>query len=124
MSGIKTKIALIFPDAYEIGMSHLGLRILYHIINLRDDAAAERAYAPWLDYEGQLRKNKMPLTSLESDLPLNRFDILGFTLPYELTYTNILNILDLSGIPLTASERDERHPLIIAGGSLPLILSH
>lgn len=117
MSGIKTKIALIFPDAYEIGMSHLGLRILYHIINLRDDAAAERAYAPWLDYEGQLRKNKMPLTSLESDLPLNRFDILGFTLPYELTYTNILNILDLSGIPLTASERDERHPLIIAGGS-------
>lgn len=117
LSGVKTKIALIFPDAYEIGMSHLGLRILYHIINLRDDAAAERAYAPWLDYEKHLRKNKRPLTSLESDIPLNRFDILGFTLPYELTYTNILNILDLSGIPLTASDRDEKYPLVIAGGS-------
>ncbi|MBI5180958.1 MAG: B12-binding domain-containing radical SAM protein, partial [Nitrospirae bacterium] len=75
LATVKTKIALIFPDAYEIGMSHLGLKILYHIINQRQDAAAERAYAPWLDYEEQLRKNKMPLTSLETNLPLEKFDI-------------------------------------------------
>ena len=117
LATVKTKIALIFPDAYEIGMSHLGLKILYHIINLREDAAAERAYAPWLDYEEQLRKNRLPLTSMESGLPLDKFDILGFTLPYELTYTNILNILNLSSIPLMSSERDERYPLIIAGGA-------
>ncbi len=117
LSKVKTKIALIFPDAYEIGMSHLGLKILYHIINQREDAAAERAYAPWLDYEEQLRKNILPLTSLETNLPLNKFDILGFTLPYELTYTNILNILNLGNIPLMSSERDERYPLIIAGGA-------
>jgi radical SAM family uncharacterized protein/radical SAM-linked protein len=117
LTKVKTKIALIFPDAYEIGMSHLGLKILYHIINQRQDAAAERAYAPWLDYEEQLRKNRLPLTSMETSLPLDKFDMLGFTLPYELTYTNILNILNLSNIPLIASERDERFPLIIAGGA-------
>ena len=98
-------------------MSHLGLKILYHIINQREDAAAERAFAPWLDYEEQLRKNSLPLISMESSLPLDKFDILGFTLPYELTYTNILNILNLSNIPLMSSERDERFPLIIAGGA-------
>lgn len=117
LTKVRTKIALIFPDAYEIGMSHLGLKILYHIINQREDAAAERAYAPWLDYEEQLRKNSLPLTSMESSLPLDKFDILGFTLPYELTYTNILNILNLSNIPFMSSERDERFPLIIAGGA-------
>ncbi|MBI5043173.1 MAG: TIGR03960 family B12-binding radical SAM protein [Nitrospirae bacterium] len=117
LSKVKTKIALIFPDAYEIGMSHLGLKILYHIINQRQDAAAERAYSPWLDYEEQLRKKRLPLTSMETSLPLNKFDMLGFTLPYELTYTNILNILNLGNIPLMASERDERFPLIIAGGA-------
>jgi len=117
LTKVKTKIALIFPDAYEIGMSHLGLKILYHIINQRQDAAAERAYAPWLDYEEQLRKNRLPLTSMETSLPLDKFDILGFTLPYELTYTNILNILNLSNIPLMSSERDEGFPLILAGGA-------
>ena len=114
---IKTKVALIFPDTYEIGISHLGLKILYEIINSRDDLLAERAYAPWIDMEEQLRRNDIQLSSQESSTPLSRFDILGFTIPYELTYTNILNILDLSGIPIRSSERGKGYPLIIGGGS-------
>lgn len=115
--GILVKVALAFPDTYEVGMSHLGLRILYHIINERPDAVAERVFAPWIDYEEQLRKRKLPLTTLESRVPLRNFDILGFTLPYELTYTNILNMLDMAGIPLRASERDKDFPLVIGGGT-------
>ena len=114
---VRTKVALIFPDAYEIGISHLGLKILYEIINSRDDLLAERAYAPWLDMEELLRRHNIPLSSQESATPLSMFDILGFTIPYELTFTNILNILNLSGIPVRSEERGVAYPLIIGGGS-------
>ncbi len=107
---------LAFPDTYEVGMSHLGLQILYSILNEIPYVAAERCFAVWPDREKQLREGKMPLTSLESQTPLKDFDIIGFSLQYELSYTNLLNMLDLSGIPLLRIKREEGHPLIIAGG--------
>ncbi len=110
------RVALCFPDTYEIGMSHLGLKILYEIINSIPDASAERVFAPWIDLEAYLRNNSLPLISLENRLPLKDFDIVGFTLQYELSYTNILNMLDLGNIPLDSRKRDAGHPLIIAGG--------
>ncbi|UCE72267.1 MAG: B12-binding domain-containing radical SAM protein, partial [Nitrospiraceae bacterium] len=110
------KVALCFPDTYEIGMSHIGLKILYHIINNLPDTSAERVYAPWVDYESYLREHHLPLTSQEFSRPLKEFDILGFTLQYELSYTNILNMLDLGGIPIRSENRDDSHPLVIAGG--------
>ena len=113
---IETKIGLVFPDIYDIGLSNLGIQILYEIINDRSDLLAERAYSVWQDMEILLRKNEIPLYSLESKIPLKNFDILGFTLPYETLFTNVLNILDLSQIPLRASNRDNIFPLIIAGG--------
>lgn len=109
-------IALAFPDLYEIGMSHHGLQILYHIINQRADLLAERVYAPDRDLEEILREHGKPLFSLESGRPLSDFDILGITLPYELCYSNILTILDLSEIPLYSRDRKDSHPLIIGGG--------
>jgi radical SAM family uncharacterized protein len=112
----ETKVALIFPDIYEIGVSNIGLKILYDQVNARPDALAERAYAPWLDMEETMRANGIPLYSLETYHPLTDFDILGFSLPYETLYTNALNILELAGIPLRSAERDDRHPLVIAGG--------
>ncbi len=115
--GADVRACLVFPDTYEIGISNMGLQILYSIINGRADALAERAYAPWPDYEHALRKRKVPLSSLESRTPLAAFDILGISLPYELTYTNILAVLDLAGIPLEADRRDDRHPLVIGGGA-------
>ena len=113
---VKLRLALAFPDLYEIGTSHFGLSILYHILNQRKEIAAERIFAPGLDMEAELRSKKRPLLSLESQTPLLEFDIIGFSLLYELNYTNILNILDLSNIPFYASQRDHSHPLIIAGG--------
>jgi radical SAM family uncharacterized protein len=113
---VQTRVALIFPDIYDIGVSNVGLKILYDQINQRDDALAERAYAPWLDMEGEMRAHDIPLYALESKRPLAGFDVLGFTLPYETLYTNALNILDLSGIPVRAADRDSTHPLVIAGG--------
>jgi radical SAM family uncharacterized protein len=110
------KVALCFPDTYEIGMSHTGLKILYSVINNIPYASAERVYAPWVDFESYLRENNILLTSLENKRPLKDFDIVGFTLQYELSYTNILNMLDLGGIPLKSEDRREDHPLIIAGG--------
>ncbi len=110
------KVALCFPDTYEIGMSHLGLKILYYIINNIPYASAERVFAPWLDFEFFLRKDSLPLTSLEYKRPLKDFDIAGFTLQYELSYTNVLNMLDLGGIPIRSADRMEGFPLIIAGG--------
>ncbi|HLC16147.1 MAG TPA: TIGR03960 family B12-binding radical SAM protein, partial [Thermodesulfovibrionia bacterium] len=111
------KIALAFPDTYEIGMSHLGLGILYHIINQIADAKAERVYAPWLDYEAGLRKAGLLLGTLESGAALRDFDIVGFSLQYELSYTNVLNMLDLGGIPIKSQDRmDANCPLILAGG--------
>lgn len=110
------RIALAFPDVYEVGMSHLGLRILYHIINEIDGLAAERVFAPWPDMERQMEAEGAPLATLETATPLARCDIVGFTLQYELSYTNILNMLRLAGIPLLAAERGDAFPLVIAGG--------
>jgi len=112
----EVRFLLAFPDTYEVGMSHLGLQILYSILNQIPYAAAERCFAPWPDREKQLREGKIPLTSLESQMPLMDFDIIGFSLQYELSYTNLLNMLDLGGIPLARTDRKEEHPLIIAGG--------
>jgi len=110
------RLALIFPDLYEIGMSHQGLQILYHLLNGREEFLAERAYAPAPDLEALLREKGEPLFSLESRHPLAEFDVLGITLPFELCYTNILTILDLAGLPLYSRDRDERYPLVIGGG--------
>ncbi len=114
--GVDVKVLLAFPDVYEVGMSHLGLKILYHMVNQRQDMLAERVYAPWTDMEELLRREGLPLFSLENKMPAAEFDIVGFTLQYELSYTNILNMLDLAGIPLLAAERGPDDPLIIAGG--------
>ena len=109
--------ALAFPETYEIGMSNLGLAILYDILNARPGVLAERVYAPWVDMERAMRAARLPLFSLESRRPLAQFDAIGFSLPYQQLYTNMLTMLDLAGLPLLAAERDERHPLVIAGGS-------
>ena len=110
------RIALAFPDVYEVGMSHLGLRILYHILNAVDGIAAERVFAPWPDMESQMVAAGSPLATLESATPLADCHIVGFTLQYELSYSNILNMLRLAGIPMLASERGEAFPLVIGGG--------
>ncbi|TNF54878.1 TIGR03960 family B12-binding radical SAM protein [bacterium] len=115
-SSHRVTVALCFPDTYEIGMSHIGLKILYAIINSIPNASAERFFAPWIDYESFLRKKGSLLTSLEHNRPLKDFDIVGFTLQYELSYTNILNMMDLGGIPLRAANRRKHQPLLIAGG--------
>jgi radical SAM family uncharacterized protein len=113
---VNIKVGLIFPDIYDLGMSNLGLAILYDIINQREDALAERAYAPWTDMEDAMRANEIPMYSLETKHALAEFDILGFSLPYETLYTSTLNILDLCNIPIYSKERDERHPIVIGGG--------
>ncbi len=113
---VKVHVALAFPDLYEIGLPNLGLTILYNEINSRNDALAERTYSPWLDMEDLIRENDIPLYSLESKTPIADFDILGITLPYETLYTNALNILDLSRLPVCGSDRKETLPLVIAGG--------
>lgn len=113
---VATKVALVFPDIYDIGVSNVGLKILYDQVNQRADALAERAYAPWLDMEALLREHGIPLYTLESKRPLGCFDLIGFSLPYETLYTNALNVLDLAGIPIRSKDRDETHPLVIAGG--------
>ncbi len=112
----QTKVAFVFPDIYDIGVSNVGLKILYDQVNNREDSLAERAYAPWVDMEALMRENGIPLYTLESNHPLACFDLIGFTLPYETLYTNTLNILDLSNIPVRSVDRDESHPIIIAGG--------
>ena len=112
----ETKVLLAFPDIYEIGMSHIGLRILYHILNNEPRILCERVFAPWTDFEQQLRDHDIPLFSLESWRPIRDFDIVGFSLQYEIGYTNVLNMLDLAGIPMRNAERDEASPLVIAGG--------
>jgi hypothetical protein len=114
----KVKICLAFPDAYELGMSYLGTSILGHLINRQDDALAERVYAPWPDAEERLRAVGLPLFSLESFTPLSDFDLIGFSLSYELLYTNVLTMLDLGGIPLRAEQRGESDPIVVAGGSI------
>jgi radical SAM family uncharacterized protein/radical SAM-linked protein len=117
LRNVRVKFAFAFPDAYEIGMSHTGLRILYDLLNKKSDIAAERVFAPWLDMEQKLRAESIPLYSLENKLPLREFDIIGFSLMYELCYTNTLAMLDLAGIPLRTKDRTIDDPLIIAGGT-------
>lgn len=116
-AAIGTRIALCFPDIYELGGSNLGLMILYDLLNRRPDLLAERAYCPWTDFEALMRRDGIPLYALESRRPIQEFDIVGFSLPYEQLYTNVLTMLDLAGIPLRAADRDASHPLVIAGGS-------
>ncbi|HEY2882346.1 MAG TPA: radical SAM protein, partial [Pirellulales bacterium] len=113
---VKGKLCLAFPDTYTIGMSHHGLQVLYTQMNSRDDWACERAFCPWIDMEAQLRKHQKPLYSLETFTPLGQFDVLGFTLQYEICTSNILTMLDLGGIPLRSTERGLDDPLVIAGG--------
>ena len=113
---IRLRFALAFPEVYEIAQSHFGLQVLYNLLNNRPDIQAERVYAPWLDMEEQLRQHRLPLVSLETYRPLSAFEIIGFSLQYELTYTNVLAMLDLGGIPLFSHDRGASHPLVIAGG--------
>ena len=113
---VNIRFAFCFPDVYEVGMSHLGTRILYHTINERKDTYCERVFAPWPDMEALMRENDIKLFTLETKTSLDKFDMLGFTLQYEMSYTNILNMLDMSGIAIRASERGEDAPIIMAGG--------
>lgn len=114
---VRLHVALVFPDAYEMGESHVGLKILYQILNDIPHIWAERVYAPLLDMEAALKRHQVPLFSLESRRPLKDFDLVGITLPYELVYTNILTILDRGGIPLLQKDRDKKHPIILGGGT-------
>ena len=113
---IDIRFAFAFPDVYEIAMSHLGLRILYYLLNERKDTWCERVFAPWTDMEALMRDKGIPLFALESRDPVASFDFLGFTLQYEMGYTNIVNMLSLADIPLLSSQRDESHPFVIGGG--------
>ncbi len=113
---VEYKVAFAFPDVYEVGMSHLGLQILYDIVNRRTDALMERVFAPWTDMEEKMRKHDLPLFTLESRRPLLDFDMVAFTLQYEMSFSNVLNMLDLAGIPRAAGQRTEGFPLVVAGG--------
>lgn len=112
----QVRFVLSLPDVYEVGMSNLGLKILYQVLNERDDVAAERVYAPWVDMEREMRQAGIPLYSLETRTPVREFDLLGFSLQYEMSYSNVLNMLDLAGISLLARERREEEPLVVGGG--------
>ena len=113
---VSIRFAMCFPDVYEIGMSHLGIQILYDMFNKREDVWCERVYSPWTDLDQIMRERKIPLFALESQDPVKEFDFLGITLQYEMCYTNILQVLDLSGIPLAAEERTDEDPIVIGGG--------
>jgi radical SAM family uncharacterized protein len=116
LGGMSVTVCLAFPDAYEIGMSHTGTKILYEIVNRRPGWACERTYAPWVDFEAVLRREKVPLFSVESFAPVSDFDVVGFSLQSELNYTNVPNMLELSGIPVLASDRGDADPIVIGGG--------
>ena len=113
---VEASVAFCFPDSYEIGMSNLGMRILYGALNQKDNIRCERVFAPWTDMEEQLRDRGLYLCTLESGEEVRSFDFLAVTLQYEMCYTNVLNVLELSGIPLLASERGEDMPIVICGG--------
>lgn len=113
---VDVRFAFCFPDTYEIGMSHLGMKILYSQFNSRDDIWCERVFAPWLDFEKVMRDNDIPLFALESRDSIKDFDFIGFTLQYELSYSNVLNMLDLAGVPLKSADRDDLSPIVVAGG--------
>lgn len=112
----RLSVALAFPDTYEVGMSHLGIQILYEILNGKDEIVAERCFAPWPDMEDQMRRHDIPLPTLESRTPLQAFDMVGFSLQYELSFTNVLTMLDLGGIPIRGKDRRDGDPIVIAGG--------
>ena len=114
-NAVDVRYAFLFPDTYEVGMSHLGMKILYHAINARDDAWCERVFSPWVDMADLMRRDGIPLFSLESRTPVREFDLLGITLQYEMSLTNILEALDLAGIPLRREDRREG-PFVICGG--------
>ena len=114
---VDIRFAMAFPDVYEIGMSNLGMMILYDMFNKRDDVWCERLFSPWTDLDKIMREEKIPLFTLESQDPVKEFDFLGITLGYEMCYTNVLQLLDLSGIPFRAAERVEDDPLVIGGGA-------
>ena len=113
---VSVRFAMCFPDVYEIGMSHLGIQILYSMFNSYEDVWCERVYSPWTDLDQIMRRENIPLFGLESQEPIRNMDFLGITLQYEMCYTNILQILDLSQIPLLAKDRDESMPIVIGGG--------
>lgn len=113
---VDVRFAFCFPDTYEIGMSHLGMKILYSQFNSREDIWCERVFAPWTDFEAKMRENNIPLFALESRDSIKDFDFIGFTLQYELSYTNVLNMLDLAGVPLRSEDRKDLSPLVVAGG--------
>ena len=115
-SQMKIRFAFCFPDVYEVGMSHLGIKILYHLLNREPDIYCERVFAPWIDMEEKMREHNMPLFSMETKSPLTDFDFVGFTLQYEMCYSNLVNMLDLAGIPALSAERGEDMPFICAGG--------
>lgn len=110
------RVALAFPDVYEVGMSYLGFKILYHLVNKMEGIAAERVYAPWVDMEALMRERDVVLTTLETKRALSELDAVGFTLQYELSYTNILNMLDLGGVPVRKEDRGDTDPLVLVGG--------
>ncbi len=113
---VDVRFAFCFPDTYEIGMSHLGMKILYSLFNSREDIWCERVFAPWIDFQEVMTENNIPLFALESRDPIKDFDIIGFTLQYELSYTNVVNMLSLAGIPLKSADRKSLAPLVVAGG--------
>ncbi len=115
-NAVDIRFAFCFPDTYEIGMSHLGMKILYSLFNEREDIWCERVFAPWVDFEEVMRKNNIPLFALESRDSIKDFDFIGFTLQYEMSYTNVLNMLDLAGVPLRSKDRKDLAPLVVAGG--------
>ena len=115
-NSVDIRFAFCFPDVYEVGMSHLGTKILYYILNSREDTYCERAFAPWPDMEELMRENNIPMYTLETKDSIKEFDFVGFTLQYEMSYTNILNMLDMASIPVRASERREEDPIVICGG--------
>lgn len=114
---VDVRFGFCFPDVYEVGMSHLGLQILYFFLNRREDTYCERVFAPWVDLEKIMREKNIPLFSLETQENIKNFDFLGFTLQYEMSYTNIFNMLDLAGIPIFSADRSEEDPIIVCGGS-------
>lgn len=114
---IAVRFAFCFPDVYEVGMSHLGLQILYFFLNRREDTYCERVFAPWIDMNQKMREHQIPLFSIETQTPVKEFDFVAFTLQYEMSYTNVINMLDLAGIPVFSKDRTEKDPLVICGGS-------
>ncbi|MBQ9915103.1 MAG: B12-binding domain-containing radical SAM protein, partial [Clostridia bacterium] len=116
LSEVYIRFAFCFPDVYEVGMSHLGIKILYHLLNNEKDIYCERVFAPWTDMEEKMREHNIPLFSIETRTPVSDFDVVGFTLQYEMSYSNIVNMLDLSGISPLREDRGEDDPFIYAGG--------